>query len=103
MRNQKGKSVVSLIMAIALCVILGGCSTKTRVKIPLGSNDYKDMAYNEVMEEFEKAGFINIASEEKESTIKANDGKVFSITVDDKTTFSQGKAMEEDADTAGFK
>ena len=96
MRNQKGKSVVSLIMAIALCVILGGCSTKTRVKIPLGSNDYKDMAYNEVMEEFEKAGFINIASEEKESTIKANDGKVFSITVDDKTTFSQGKAMEED-------
>ena len=52
MRNQKGKSVVSLIMAIALCVILGGCSTKTRVKIPLGSNDYKDMAYNEVMEEF---------------------------------------------------
>lgn len=96
MRNQKGKSVVSLIMAIALCVILGGCSSKTRVKIPLGSNDYKDMAYNEVMEEFEKAGFINIASEEKESTIKANDGKVFSITVDDKTTFSQGKAMEED-------
>jgi hypothetical protein len=87
-------------LAISLCAILtlAACgSSGDYAYVPYSSSEYQGLSLQEVLGEFESAGFTNVTTDELSALSESAAGTVGGITVDGSHLFTGGSRYDPDA------
>lgn len=97
------KKIMLILLVFATCsLIFASCNGDDENKIhsPMSSNDIKNKNFQEVVSQFEDAGFENIETETVQDLILGwltKDGEVEQVSVDGSTSFSKDTLFDRNA------
>jgi predicted small lipoprotein YifL len=98
------KRTIVVLSVIVLAISLAGCGSKEgdgKINLPISSRDLKNANYQDVVAEFENAGFTNVQTEVLDDLVfgwLTKDGEVEEVSVDGYTSFSTDSRYPADVE-----